>query len=397
MASYDYITRSGSIIPDTASVQADVEAEYRTIFGDDLITDPETPEGSLITAEVTSRQSVLRNNANIANQINPTLAGGTFFDAIYALTDGQRVVRSRSTVDLVCSGVSQTVIPAGSRAEDSQGVEWFLVDSTTIEASGNVTAQFQSQEFGEISASPNTITSIVDSVLGWETVNNPLQATIGRNTQSDSEAKRDRKNELALLGSGTSLAVQSRLSSIPSVRSFAFRENIEDTTEDIDGVTLVPHSVWVAVEGGSDNDVATALLAAKSGGANWNGSTTVNITDPSSGQSIGVSFDRPTAVPILVRVTVRASSGTSPTENVQQAVLDYANGLVAGEEGFIVGADVSPFEIGSAVNTQVTGTFVQLVEVALNVQNPTFVTTTLDIDINELATVIESDVSVILI
>ena len=152
-----------------------------------------------------------------------------------------------------------------------------------------------------------------------------------------------------------------------------------------------------AVEGGSDNDVALALLSSKSGGANWNGATSVSLTDPSSLQSVTVSFDRPTSVPILVRVTVRASSGSEPTANVQQAVVDYANGLVSGGDGFIVGADVSPFEIGSAVNTQNAGLFVSLVEVALNVDSPTYVTTTLPIDINELATIIFSDVEVVLL
>ena len=249
MANYNFVTRDGVIVPDTAAVQAEVEEEYRAVFGDDFVVDPETPEGALITAEVTSRQSVLRNNVAVANNTNPSLADDTFFDAIYALTDGARVVQSRSTVDLVCSGVALTVIPKGSRATDTASNEWFLVSEATIESDGNVTAQFQSQEFGLITASPNTITSITDSVLGWETVNNLVAAIPGRLTQSVTRARRDRKNELALMGSGTALAVSSRLSSIPSVRSHAFRENRTNATVVIDGVTLVAHSVWGGCRG----------------------------------------------------------------------------------------------------------------------------------------------------
>ena len=85
---YEYLTESGVIVPDTADTRNEVVSEWRNALGQDLITDDETPQGLLINAETIARQEVARNNANIANQINPDLAEGVFLDAIWALTGG---------------------------------------------------------------------------------------------------------------------------------------------------------------------------------------------------------------------------------------------------------------------------------------------------------------------
>ena len=45
MAVYDYLTTTGVIVADTADTRNEVITEYRDIFGEDLITDNETPEG----------------------------------------------------------------------------------------------------------------------------------------------------------------------------------------------------------------------------------------------------------------------------------------------------------------------------------------------------------------
>ncbi|MBP3932282.1 MAG: hypothetical protein J6D44_00175, partial [Pseudomonas sp.] len=96
MADYNYIVSTGVIVPDTASLRSEVEAEYKSVLGADLPVTPETPQGVLITAEVESRDGMVRNNAELANQINPDIAGGVWLDAIWALTRGKRRGATRS-------------------------------------------------------------------------------------------------------------------------------------------------------------------------------------------------------------------------------------------------------------------------------------------------------------
>ena len=138
MADYNYVTATGVIVADTSTTRNEVITEYRAAIGEDLIVDDETPEGVLINAETTSRQSVARNNAALANQINPNLAGGPFLDSIWALTGGQRLQGVRSTVSATITGLANTFIPAGTRAATTDGDEFRSVNNTVIPVSGTL-------------------------------------------------------------------------------------------------------------------------------------------------------------------------------------------------------------------------------------------------------------------
>ncbi len=96
---YNYIEPQGVIVTDTTGeILNEVINEYQNAFGQDLIAptinNPQsfsTPQGLLITSETLARQSVVDNNALLANQINPNVSGGIFLDAILALLDYQEI------------------------------------------------------------------------------------------------------------------------------------------------------------------------------------------------------------------------------------------------------------------------------------------------------------------
>jgi len=394
VAEYQYIDQTGLIVPDTAAVQAVVEDEYRAVFGQDLVTTPNTPQGVLIAAEVTARAEVLRNNALLANQINPNLAGGVFLDAIWALTGGQRIAASRSVIEGVeLLGLAGTVIPAGSQASLEDGTLFETTAEVTLDLAGEAVVNFQAVDAGPIAANPGALNQIVTAVLGWDSVTNPNAATLGRDQETDLASRVRRKNTLSLQNVALSAAITSALYDTPNVRSLVFRENVTASTATVDGISLLPHSIWVCVDGGTDQAVALTLLTHKSLGANWNGATTVNVTDPASGQVYPVKFERPTAVPVKARFTVRnAGALTDPVTLVRQAVLDYAAGLQEGEAGFVVGASVSAFELAAAINRQAPGVYVQNAEVSL--LSPTTWGSQVVLALNQIATILAAQIEV---
>ncbi len=399
MAVYDYLVSTGVIVPDTATTRTAVENEFKQIFGQDFITDPETPQGQWIDAETTSRQSVARNNAAVANQINPNLSGGPFLDAIWALTFGGRNTGRRSTVSATVAGVSGTIIPAGSRARTTNGDEFRAVNPITIPVGGSLAGAFESVAIGAIEAGVNTLTVIVDPVLGWETITNGAAAALGQSVQSDQQGRLERNNELALVGRSVPVAVISNVSAVTGVRSLSFLENITGSATDIQGINLVANSIWVAVHGGSDADIAMALLMSKTAGAAWNGSQSVAVTEPRSGQSYTVRFDRATTVEILVRITInRLDTVESPIPTIRNIITAYANGEQAGETGFVIGQDVSPYELSGAVNRTIPQLFVSNCEVAVKQMNPTFSQNTLAININQRAVIAvpDTDITVVI-
>ena len=398
MATYNYLTSTGVIIPDVSEIKSDVEGEYKSIFGDDFVVDPSTQQGALVTAEVTSRISIARNNAKLANQINPNIAGGIFFDSIWSLTDGERSPATRSTVQLTCSGVSFTTIPIGSVAKDTNGQSWISTNEAEIPLSGYVVISFESENTGAISASIGDVNQIADnSVLGWETVTNLSPAVEGVATQSDALARTARNASLALQGNQTSLAVISNVSTLSGVRSLSFRENEQSVDRVIDGVSLVKNSIWVCVDGGTDSDILKAIFKAKSGGSNWNGSVSGQVIDEYSGQPFVVKFDRPTYRGIKIKITVLNSGGSSSSTQIIDSVINYSTGGSQIGNGFAVGVDASPFEIAAAINSDYPNAFVTKIEMAFDISSPVYSQSTLNININEVATISRANIEVLII
>lgn len=129
------------------------------------------------------------------------------------------------------------------------------------------------------------------------------------------------------------------------------------------GISLIKNSIYTCVNGGDSIEIATALLSSKSLGCAWNGEQEEDIVDPSSGQTYPVLFDRPTDV--LVSIKVYASAPTTigdPTDDIKQSILDYVNGLLPGQPGFVVGGNVSSFELAGAVNIQFPTIYVSKVQ-----------------------------------
>lgn len=398
MADYQYVIDTGVIVPDTSTTQAQVEAEFRAAFGANLVVTPNTPQGVLIAAEVTARQAVARNNAALANQINPDLAAGVFLDALWRLTGGARRVASKSVLRAVAlTGQPGTLVPAGSRAKTLAGDVFASASDVTLGAGGTAAVDFIAQEFGPVPATPGALNVVVSAVLGWESVANVTGAELGQAAETDASARRRRRATLALQGVSLPEAITSGLYDTPGVRSLKFRENVTAAAAVIDGINLAANSVYACVDGGTDLAVATTLLSRKSLGAQWTGGTTVNVVEPVSGQSYAVKFDRPTVVPILVRATVRNVSAIGdPVDLTRAALLAYAQGLMDGEAGFTVGAPVSPFELAGAVNRQQPGLYVQKLEVTL-ASAVVYAVAEIAIAINQIASLGDASITVLVV
>jgi len=395
MADYGYITETGVIFPDTATLRATVEAEWRGALGQDLITTPDTPQGVLITLDTLGRDALVRNNADLANQINPNLAGGVFLDAIWALTGGARVQATRSVLrEVEINGVPGALIPQGAQARVGEaGALFEMTGAVTLDSLGAGLATFRSVEFGPVGASALALDTIVTPVLGWETVSNPTPAEPGAATESDQDARARRRVTLGAQGVALPEAILAGVWNVADVTSVVFRENYTDAPLTIEDVTLDPHSIYVCVDGGLDSEVGAALLAKKSLGCGWNGTTTVTVTDPASGQDYDVQFQRPDAVPIYAAVTVVVTgAGGDPATVVREAMVAYASGEQAGEAGLGIGQDVSAFELAGAVNRAAPELYVANLEIGT--APGTLATTPVAITISERAQLIAGNIVV---
>lgn len=253
MASFDYIDSiNGVLIPDTSDVLNQVILEFQAALGTDIVTDPSTPQGALIALIAQERIAVIQNNAQLANQINPNIAGGVFLDALWALLGGQRTPASFSQVVATVAGAPGTVIPTSAVAVTTSGDQFSPFAPITIPSSGSTTGEFQAVAAGAIAIPAGSLTGIQSGVLGWETVNNLAAGTVGGPVQSDQQVRVDRLNTLALNSVALPEAIISGLFGANiGVTSVGFQENFTNSTVTIKGVSMAPHSIYVCVTNGA--------------------------------------------------------------------------------------------------------------------------------------------------
>jgi len=392
--SYNYIVETGTIVPDVAAIKAEVEAEWLAIAGDDATIDPSTFEGRLIDSAINERISVARNNAELANQLNPNLANGSFVDDHLALVGSERDGAEQSTVELLLTGIAGTPIAAGSFVQDDNQALWQLVSDAEIGIDNTVTASFRSVDYGPIAAPSGTITKIISGVVGWETVTNPVSAVLGKLEQRDVSAKRQRRNELGRNTRSVSLSVISAVYALEGVAGVQFRENNTDGPLVIDTIPLIARSSWLCVDGGVTEEIVPAYYENR-WGTEFNGAVSSVYTDPDSGQLVTVKIDRPTLKPLKCSIEARVGQSQDAEADIKAAVIAYANGEVEGEGGFSLGLDASPFEVASGVNAQLPDVFIRKCE--LGDLAGALSTDTVIVDINKKATIEEANIIVVII
>jgi len=172
---------------------------------------------------------------------------------------------------------------------------------------------------------------------------------------------------------------------------------LENDTGSVDGNGQLPHSINGLVVGGTDNDIAQTLFDEKAAGIQTVGGESGSVTD-SQGSNRTFFFDRLTDVQIdmIVSVTKNTDPGEGPVfdvvngseaqgeANIKQALVDYGNTLVSGN-------DVINTYMVSAVGTvQGMSTF----GVTARRDADAFATTNITISLSEIADIDTANITV---
>lgn len=313
--------------------------------------DPSTPDGLKIAhdAEIFSALDEVLQQAY--NSKDPNKASGYDLDVICALTGTTRSEGTASTVTgFVLKGVAGTQVPAGTRFESSVTGYRFALDQTwTLDSSGAATVDITCTTIGEIEADANTITTIVDTVAGLVSVNNPSSATPGTAAESDGSLRVKRATAVGRPGNNQIDSMLGELYAVNGTRRVKVYENDTNTT---DPNGLPPHSIAPIIDGGTDADVAMAIYTKKNPGvALYQAGTpvSVDVTSPTyPGNVKTIKFSRPKYVDMIIVVTIK-NDGSLPSNTqdlIRDAFIEFASGgLVPAEFGF----KVDGFDIGETV------------------------------------------------
>ena len=330
------VTAAGLSIPVFDDIQQVLIDAYRACYGATTYLGNDSADYQWITALTLK----LNDNMNLCqlayNQRSPLTAIGSGLDSIIKLNGIARKTPSFSTAILVLSGVPGTVVN-NALVSDLNGVLWALPTSVTIGISGTVGAIGTAQQSGAISADPNSIRFPVGGFTsGWTSVTNPSAAIPGNIPEADSQL-RSRQGISVALPSLTRLA--GTIAELLATAGVTRINVIENQTNVTDTFGNTGHSITCVVEGGSDLDVATSIYNNKGIGCNTDAATatamtTVNVTDPNSGNITPISFIRPSYVPIFISLSVHgltSAFNSAMQDDIKSALVTYLNGLKIGE------------------------------------------------------------------
>lgn len=327
--------------------------------------DPSTPDGAkaAIDAELYGKlDEVIRLSYNSKD---PSKARGVDLNNICLLTGTERSQGTPSKVPVTLFGISGTVIPAGRQIGSfSDEITWSLDKDAKIEANGTVKASVTCDTIGSIQADPNTLTRIVTTTGGWQSVTNPSVPVIGTDRQSDPSLRIEQKLSVSRPGNAQIDNMIAEVFAVPDVIRVRMYENDTNLT-DTNG--LPPNSEAVIAAGGRDINIAKAIFRKKNPGcklfAIGNAVIVKDVYDKYPSNKRDITFGRPKYIDIQVSVNVK-SDGTLPSDvipQIKKAILQYAQGALMEPDsgfnvlGFDIGEDVPAGRLYTPVNSVIGG------------------------------------------
>lgn len=333
------ITAAGLRIPTETEILNGVLADFNNAFGGNLNLNLETPQGQLassMAAIIADKNNLI---AELVNQVHPDYADGIMQDAVAKIYFLERKQATDSVVVCEFVGLAGTAIPQGFIVKDAAGNDWRLQREISIPESGKVNGTLVLP--GRVEARAGTVSQMYQTIVGLDRVSNPQDAVPGRLAESRIDFRDRRQRSVAINAHGTQQAVYANVFALDGVSDVYVADNPkgEAVTAGASNYSLKPHSIYVAVVGGDDTEIAETILRYAGSGCDFNGNTGVTVYDDNYHDpkpAYQVSFMRPQPLPVYFRVKVERGAPFDYQDAVKQAVIHAFNG----EQKARIGANI---------------------------------------------------------
>lgn len=323
---------TGLTIKTIQEIVAEIGAELLATVDPALDLSPDQPLGQIVGIFAQREAKLWELLATVTDAINPDAAEDFLADSLCALTGTVREPAKKSTVSLNCVVGASFTASAGQMMANVSGqdtVRFVNVDAVGPLTAGTHAIDFQSVDYGAVSANAGTLTVITAPVSGWTSCTNPLDATLGSDIENDADLMVRREEELAASGACTVDSIRADVLQIEGVQQcFVF----ENTTLETDSDGLPGKAIEVVIFDGTspaadDDEVAQKVWDSKPSGSQAYGSTSGTATD-TQGVERTVAFSRATVKNVYLEFDVTIDVTEFPTDGADQikdAVADYGD------------------------------------------------------------------------
>lgn len=336
------VTAEGISAPDYQTILDTLTSYFQQIYGSDAYLEPDSKDGQMVALVALAIHDANNTAISVYNCFSPATGYGAALTSNVKINGIARKGATNSTVDLLLTGTAGTTITNGT-VKDTNNVIWRLPDSVVIGVDGTVTATAICSKSGAVAAPAGTITTINTPTRGWTSVTNPAAATVGAPAETDAELRIRQGQSVAIPSITPFEGVDGAIANIAGVTRHKLYENDTGKT---DGNGLPPHSISAIVDGGDVTEIARIIRGNKGQGVRTWGKTSVTVPDKYGNPHI-ISFSRPTDVPVYGKITLTVFAGYTSQIGVQiqQAVADYINRLMIGDQ-VLLSRIYSPANLG---------------------------------------------------
>jgi len=359
------VTSTGIEGTKLSEYKSDMEEIFRAAFGEDLVVDADTPQGTaigLIALRLTEFDEKVVGQSNSLAILD---ASGQQIDGLAAILAIARNGDEPSLVGVILTGVPGTVVPAGSLARSTAGDLFVLRADVVINADGSADGMMESVEGGPVACDAGTITGIVSGLTGWETLDNPEAGQLGQLKESDYSFRKGYFRKLFKNAMSPPEAVLAEVLGQQNVLEAVCEENDTDAAKTVKGVELPPHSIVAVVLGGADTDIAQAIQRKKTGGASTAGDTAVTVpttrADGRKGPDIVIRFYRAAQVGMEIDLDIDpgASFPTNGVSLLKERIMAYFAGTLDLQttqdkfemDGLLIGDAVAKSRLYTPINS----------------------------------------------
>ncbi|KAJ4851806.1 baseplate J/gp47 family protein [Xylella fastidiosa] len=376
------VTTSGYEAERLDTIIARLQEGFRSIYGNDINVDPDSPDGQLIGLIAQIKADLEELGTDIHRQLDPDYASGAWLEQRVAYAGLTRRRASYSYLrNVTLMGTPDASIPAGYVVSDPNRCRWQLVSPVRLDATGHAHADFRSDTLGRFDVPAHTVLTIETVALGWDRAITTEDAEAGAEEEHDAALRARFFKSRAKTSTNNADSIQATLWGLPDVRHVVCLENFTDT---VDAAGVPAHGINVIVEGGRDDAIAEVIYHHKTLGTNMRGEVRVQIKNK-HGQPREIYFDRPTMVRCAARIEVERDSSTSgiDTHGIKQALA---------ERSFLIGEHVHRSRLYTQINSVpgfwVTSLMIGQAGQALSEQN-------IPIDVRSMARFAMNDLQVI--
>jgi len=407
---------NGLTVPRLPEIKADLEAKAIELFGEDVDLEEDGPMGQLIGIMSQGFDDLYQLLRAVYDSFNPDTAQGQALDSIAAVVGLTREPSAPTTGLPTASGVAGTSIAAGKLIRSTLDGSTFFTTQTVVipgvpPATGTVDLPVQAEEDGPILVPDTTPLEIVTPVAGWDSVATNGDFDPGQNAESDADLRIRRQESLQAIGNATDGSIRANIVEKPFVDQCLVISNRTLVTDSL-GIPGKSFRtvVWpVLALPEEQEEVALEIFNRMPAGIYPDGTERFLITDDEGySQDVGFSYATEVAIGMEVDLTVDPFLFPSGGEALVKAdLLTIFTGLT--EEaaavdpglfeivgtGLSMGGDVVVLQINCvAARTPGVRSMVVRMDKKSVVFPPVTVNTDIPIELTEIATLADADLTV---